>query len=430
MYSLFWNKRLKGTTAHRLILLVLVACVACASSSGGGFEVQSVAARGAGMGGVLSMLTGSPTAAYVNPASMTSLRGTYFSFGTTVTMPNFRFTEQGTGGSSTKMQTQALFPPNFCLIHTFDSGLGFGVTATIPYSIKTDWGVDWPGRRVIASSELRGIVVTPMMAFRATRAVSIGCGLNITAFRYTRSARVGAPAAQGNVEGTEQLQGDADAAYGFQAGLLVVPDQVFSFGFVYKSRSRVSIENGSVEYDWPADLLPGAALTTDKFSTSLTLPDKVHAGVSIRPFEALLLAGELEYVRWSSIDRVTISVGDPATKLIDDQEGWKDIVTAHIGAEFQLGEVALRAGITLDRSPIPDAQMRPSIPDGTRAAYTAGIGYAIGEGLTLDVALQSVVYDDRTITNAAVSSATGQPLNGTYVMNATVVGLNVSYSWK
>jgi long-chain fatty acid transport protein len=415
---------------HRFAMLVLFVCAAWVSSSGGGFEVQSVAARGAGMGGVLSMLSGSPTAAYVNPASMTTLRGTFFSIGTTVTLPNFRFTEQGSDGASTKMQSQALFPPNFCLMHTFDSGLGFGVTATIPYSSKTDWGVDWPGRRVISSSELRGIVVTPMFAFRATRAVSVGAGLNITAFRYTRSARVSAPPSQGSVEGTERMQGDGDAAYGFQAGVLVVPDQVFSFGFVYKSRSTVSFDEGSVEYDWPADLLPGSVVTTDKFSTSITLPDKVHAGMSIRPIEPLLLAGELEYVRWSSIDRVTLSVGDPATKLIDEQQGWKDVVTAHIGAEFQLGEVALRAGITLDRSPIPDAQMRPSIPDGTRTAYTAGIGYAIGEGLTLDVALQSVVYDDRTITNSAITSATGQPLNGTYMMNATVVGLNVSYSWK
>jgi long-chain fatty acid transport protein len=317
-----------------------------------------------------------------------------------------------------------------CLTHTFAGGLGLGIAATIPYSNKTDWGVEWTGRRVIAGSELRGIVITPMVSFKTSNVVSVGIGLNITTFRYIRSARVSAPPGTSSSEGTERMQGDGSTAYGFQAGLLVIPGNALSIGLAYKSRSRVTIENGSVDYEWPADVAQGTVPTSTQFATSFTLPDKIHAGVGFRPFAPLMLAGELEYVRWSSIDRLTLSVGSPATKLIDEQQGWRDVLIAHAGVELLLGDIALRAGVTLDHSPIPDAQVRPSIPDGDRTAYSGGIGYAIGEGLTLDVAFQSVRYDDRTITNSAITSVTGQPLNGTYVMSATVIGLNINYSWK
>jgi long-chain fatty acid transport protein len=419
------------TVVKALKCLVMVALTAAAARAGG-FEVQGMSARGAGMGGVMAMVTGNPTSAYLNPASLTYLRGTQFSIGTTVTLPDFRFAEEGGGGASTKMQTQVLFPPNLCLTHTFSSGLGFGIAATIPYSSKTDWGVEWVGRNVIAASELRGVVVTPMVSFRATRSVSVGIGVNITSFRFVRSSRVAiAGGTMVPLEGTERLQGDASMAYGLQVGMQVVPDDVFSFGFVYKSRSAVNVENGEVLYEWPSGHAPAAGSPAGTFATAFTLPDRIHAGVSFQPITPLLLVGELEYVRWSSIGRQVVTVNNsPVTSEIVAQQDWKDVLAAHAGVELSFGDVALRAGFMIDRSPISDAQLRPSIPDADRAAYTAGIGYAIGEGLDLDVALQIVEYSDRTITNSAITSAAGLPLNGTYKMSATVVGLNVSYSWK
>jgi long-chain fatty acid transport protein len=398
----------------------------------GGFEVLGISARSAGMGGSLSMLTGSPTGAYFNPATLTHLEGTQFSIGTTVTLPNFRFTENFDTGESTKMQTQVLFPPNVCLTHTFRSGLGVGIAATIPFSSKTDWGIDWVGRNVIAGSEFRALVLTPMVSFRATAALSVGIGLNVTSFRYVRSARL-IPAQTmepSGLEGTERMQADGSPAYGVQLGVLVAPSEVFSLGIAYRSRSKISIEDGSVVYEWPASAMPPPEYSATSFSTSMVLPDKIRAGISFRPVAPLLLVGELELSRWSSFEKQVVTVGDPATRVIEEQQDWKDVLGAHAGIELLVGDVALRAGVMLKKSPVPDAQLRPSMPDADCTAYTAGIGYIIGEGLTLDVALQSLDYHDRAITNSAVQSARGLPMNGTYIMSATVVGLNVSYSWK
>lgn len=412
-------------------LLLLLAALLHSRAAAGGFEAQSVMARSAGMGGVMATLTGNPASACVNPASLTYLHGTEFSIGTMVTLPNFRFTEEADPAASTKMQTQVLFPPNICLTHTFASGLGLGVSVTIPYSSKTDWGIDWAGRRITAGSEQRGIVVTPMLAFRATRSLSVGFGVNITSFRLTRSARIlQAVPVDALVEGTERMQGDGAAAYGLQVGMLLQPGEVLTLGLVYKTRSTVTISGGTVEYEWPATVHAGSLPAAEKFKTSFTLPDKIQAGLGISPIEGVLLSGELEFTRWSSIDAQVIDVGDPVSRQIVEQEGWRDILAAHLGAEIMIGEVALHAGIVFDRSPVSDEQLRPSIPDADRTAYTAGIGYPIGEGLTMDVAIQSVRYDDRVITNSVRKEPSGLPFNGTYAMSATVVGLNVSYSWK
>ena len=378
------------------------------------------------------MLTGSPISAYVNPASLTHLQGTQFSVGTMVTLPNFRFTENSDTGVSTKMQTQVLFPPNICLTHTFPSGLGLGLTATIPFSSKTDWGVDWIGRNLIAGSELRGLVFTPMLSFRATDALSFGIGINVTSFRYLRSSRLllRHTMEPSGAEGTERMEGNGTPAIGVQVGMMIVPNEVFSFGVAYRSRSTVSIEGGGVTYEWPASLVPPSEWATSTFSTSLTLPDKIHAGMSIRPAAPLLLTGELEFTRWSALGKQLVSVGIPTTHFIVEQQDWSDVLGAHAGIELLVGDLALRGGVMFNKSPVPDAQLRPSVLDANCTAYTAGVGYVIGEGLTLDVALQSLDYQDRTIAGSAVLSADGSPMNGTYEMSATLVGFNVSYSWK
>jgi long-chain fatty acid transport protein len=394
----------------------------------GGFDSPTISARGAGMGGVSVVLTGDPTSASANPALLSYLRGTQFSIGTTVELPNFRFTPEATPSQSTKMQTQVLFPPNLSLAYTFDSGVGLGVAVSNPYSAKTDWGTEWAGRRVIAGSEIRGFVVTPMMSVFLSRNVSAGIGVNITSFRYARSARVvyhGGDEAPG-VEGTERMQGTGTPSFGVQAGLLLSHGDMVRLGIVYKSRSCVSINDGFVTYEWPQS--SGDSLLTSQFSTSFTLPDRFSAGLSFRPFDFILLGAETEFVRWSSIDKLTL-VG-PGTEYRIDQEGWRDVLAVRAGVEITLGGLALRAGIILDHSPVTDAQVRPSVPDADRKAYTFGIGYGLGEGLTMDVALQTVKYDRRAISNSAVFSADGTPLNGVYDMSATNVCLNVSYSWK
>jgi long-chain fatty acid transport protein len=381
------------------------------------------------MGGVLTPLTDSPASIHVNPAGLGFLRGTHLSIGTTVSLPDFSFIGIAPSTKSSKMQTQVLFPPNICLTHTFESGFGFGISAKIPYSSKTDWGPEWVGNSVVIGTEMRGVEVTPVLAFRPVAWIAAGIGLNITSFRVRTSNLVPLSNLTGTPWGIRGFEGDAKTGYGVELGITAKPIDLLSIGLVYKSPVAISITNGKVAYQGlPAEV--GPQYPDARFTSAFTLPEQFIGGVGLRPFAGFLLTGELQYVRWSNFGPLQFRVEDGSGLLLTEQSGWDDVVTARAGVEIQLPGIALRAGYAFDRTPIPDLELGPSIPDANREVIGAGVGYEVGEGLTLDFAIQSIRYRERTVTTSRVLTESGTPFDGTYILSATVVGLNVSYSWK
>jgi long-chain fatty acid transport protein len=423
---------MRSLRTHQLLVLGIVVCMCRPALHAGGLDAPGISARSAGLGGATSALVGNPTFAYGNPASMAYLDGVQFSIGTTVGLPDYNFAPAASRMAATKMQSQVLFPPNLCLTYTFESGFGLGVGVTIPYSRKTGWGSDWIGRTAIVSSEVRGFVVSPMTSFNVSKSIAVGFGLDITSYRNARSARLAAISALDGslLEGTESMLGSSDPAVGVHIGALYFPDDAVCFGLAYTSRCRVGIDEGTVTYEWPATPADPELTKESRFSTSIVLPDRIRAGVSLRPFRFLMFTGEVEYTRWSSIGTQLITVGSPATRVLVEQRGWKDVASLHAGAEIVVGDVALRGGLLIDRSPVTDAELRPSVPDADRVAFTGGLGYKVGEGLVLDFALQLIRYADRKVTSSTVLGADGQPLTGTYTMSGTVLGLTLSYLWN
>jgi long-chain fatty acid transport protein len=421
---------IRGSFRLASILLCTLLVMGVPGAYGGGFLVGELSARGTGMGGILTPLTDNPTSIYVNPAALSFLQGTHLSLGTTVTLPDFGFTGIAPSTQFSKMQTQVLFPPNLCLTHTFESGFGFGISAKIPYSSKTEWGPEWVGNTVVIGTEMRGVEVTPVLAFRPTPRISVGIGLNLISFRVRTSDLVPlANGSGGTVWAIRGFEGDAKTGYGVEMGITAKPIDMLSFGLVYKSPVAISITDGKVAYQsLPPDLVP--QYPDKRFTSEFTLPQQLIAGVALRPFAGLLLAGEWQYVLWSDFGSMDFRVEDGSGLVLTQQAGWGDVLTARAGVELRLPDVVLRAGYAFDHTPVPDPELSPSIPDANREVLSVGLGYEVGEGLTLDFAFQSIRYRERTVTTSRVLTESGTPFNGTYQLSATVVALNVSYSWK
>jgi long-chain fatty acid transport protein len=405
------------------------------AANGGGFLVGELSARGTGMAGILTPLTDDPASIHVNPAGLGFLKGTHLSLGTTVTLPEFGFIGIAPSTQFSKMQAQVLFPPNICLTHTFESGWGFGVSAKIPYSSKTEWGQDWVGNTIVIGTEMRGVEVTPVIAFRPTPLIALGIGLNIVSFRVRTSDLIQlthVPFDSGSTEPTWRIrgfEGDPENGYGVEIGATFKPVEILSIGLAYKSPVAISITDGKVAYQGvPAELVP--QYPEARFTSAFTLPGQFIAGVGIRPFAGFLLVGELQYVRWSDFESLQFRMEDGSGLILTEQAGWGDVLTSRAGVELHLPELVLRAGYAFDRTPVPDPDLRPSVPDAHREVLSAGIGYEVGEGLTLDFAFQSIRYRERTVTTSQVLTDGGTPFNGSYLLSATVVGLNVSYSWN
>ncbi len=285
------------------------------------------------------------------------------------------------------------------------------------------------GNTIVIGTEMRGVEVTPVIAFRPTPLIALGIGLNIVSFRVRTSDLVPIANTTGTPWAIRGFEGDPENGYGVQIGATLKPVDILSIGLAYKSPVAISITDGKVTYQGlPAELMP--QYPEARFTSQFTLPGQFIAGVGLRPFAGFLIAGELQYVQWSDFESLQFRMEDGSGLILTEQAGWGDVLTSRVGVELHLPELVLRAGYAFDRTPIPDPELRPSVPDANREVLSAGIGYEVGEGLTLDFAFQSIRYLERTISTSRVLTDGGTAFNGTYLLSATVVGLNVTYSWK
>ncbi len=399
-----------------------------ATGIGGGFQINDVSARATSLGGAVVASLEDPAAVHVNPAILSSLSGTNLSFGAMAVMPTYSFTGPAPAGTSTNMLSQAVFAPNIALTFAPAGPFAFGVTAAIPYMLKTEWEPSWVGSRVVTKMEMRSVVVSPAVGYRVFEGLDVGLGLNIVSSKVLMSNRIGfepltVPDGTATYEGTSRLD------YGFQAGVVYRPFEALTLAVAYRSRVRVAVVDGSATFlDVPSSR--SASYANGPVSTSYVTPENLHAGASIRLGEAITLHGEAQFVRWSAFDQIVIDFADPATNDIILVENWKDAIVLRAGAEFMLGGATLRAGFFFDRSPIPNEYFRPSIPESDRTGISAGIGSMIGANLRLDFALAYVKLSDRAVSTSRVEYLPGQYLNGAYTGSGTIAGLNVSYRWN
>jgi long-chain fatty acid transport protein len=416
----------------RLVSVSVALFLAVATALGGGFQVSDHSARAMGVGGAFVATVNDVSSLYANPAGMSFMGGTHLSIGTTIMMPDNSFTFADPPGSDSKTQTQVIFPPNFSLSHTFEGGYGVGVSASVPYSLRNDWSPDWPGGRVTTHSEIRVVFVSPAFSVNVFRSLSLGFSLNVAWARLVMDRRIGFDAL-GEPDGSQSLHGSAETSYGFTAGLLYHPNEFWTLGAAYRSRTANSIENGNATYaEIPTDQM--ANFPNSNFSTTLTTPDHLSGGISIHPAHWLYAEGEVQYVFWSALSSVTLDFVDariqsnPAIeKSIPLQ--WNNSISARGGIEISLGDVNLRAGYAFEQTPVPDPYMRPSFPDANRNVFSGGIGYAVSEDLRLDFAFSIAKFKNRSVTNSLVEYQPGAYLNGTYTSSLTMIGINMSYSW-
>lgn len=421
----------------RSLLVFIILFLYATAAEAGGFQVSDHSARAMSLGGALVAAPNDASSVYANPSAMSFLSGTHLSVGTLIMVPEYKFTLSSDPGRTWKTQSQVLFPPNVALTHTFGGGLAFGVSVAVPFSVKNDWGADWPANRVTTGSEIRVLFVSPTVSARILPSLSLGASLNVT-FSHLRSSRRIVhdvpPNGVGIVNnGNQILDGSGKTRFGFTAGFLFHPSAVWSLGAAYRSRISIPVENGNVTFDGiPAPV--ASKWPNSTFSTTMTIPDHVSGGIGIRPFEGLYLGGEVQYMYWSALSSMALAFGDAALTGNPNVEknlplNWKNSFTARTGIEITVGDVSLRAGYCYEQTPVPDEYMRPSIPDANRRSISGGIGYAVSADLRLDFACSFVKYAERLVANSLVEYLPGEYLNGTYASALTMIGINMSYSW-
>src|SRR5690606_10822112 len=118
-------------------------------------------------------------------------------------------------------------------------------------------------------------------------------------------------------------------------------------------------------------------------------------GVAVHPIQSLKLLADYQFTGWESfgVAEIDFEEGGPDTELVLD---YQDTHTFLFGAEYAAADdLDLRAGFRFNTAAEKDASVSPFLPEAERNYYSAGVGYDLGRGLSIDLGYQAIVQSDR-----------------------------------
>jgi long-chain fatty acid transport protein len=404
------------------LTLALMAVLAANVAHAAGFQLQNQNAAGTGLAfaGQAANAEDASTV-FFNPAGMTLLpAGQNISLGGTIIDRSVKFTDTGTspmpvinpatnaptgafhavGGNSGNGGGESLVP-NFFYTRSLNARtvLGLGVSAT--YGSETEYDTNFAGRFSGRYTSIHQININPSVAYKVNDQVSIGMGLNYakneTEFRQT-TPYVGAP---------EAILKGKDSAWGWNAGVMFKLDERTRVGVSYRSKMKFDLQGS----------LTVAALGVNKpIHAELNTPDNLSIAFSHKLNDKLEILGDVTRTGWATLQ--TLKAVNTSTGATENQLNYnlKNTWRAGLGAKYQYdGKWSLRAGVAVDKTPVPDASSRTmTVPDADRTWLALGARMKLDDKSSVDFGYARILMKD--------SSTQRQVLSGTGVVLQNVRG--------
>jgi long-chain fatty acid transport protein len=420
------------TCTSRIMIPMLCAALA-APALGDGFRNPSEGAAAQGRAGMRVAYGDDATAVTHNPASLMDLEKAELTAGATIAFVEVDFTDALTGAGDTSEDPWRVLPYVYGAWPIRDGRTVIGLGLHLPYGQYSKWDANnvFKGRSAYYA-KMTTLDFTPVLATRLTDRIYIGAGPDLIWSQLELeqivpfSMMLGDPAAP---DGTMLADGDG-FALGAHAGLtwLISANQRFAVSY----RAPFSVEykgDFEIENGLPPALLPPPLTTASDFETEIEFPAVVVFGYGWQATETLRLEANVEWVEHSCNDVIVLDAGNnnlllnpptvpnPLAPAALPQD-WDDVWTVGLGLDWRFApEWILRAGWTYLPTPVPEANMAPTLPDSDRHLLALGLGYETGRH-TVDLACVVTVADDATVVNPL------NPVPGTYAFTSQVFGLS------
>ena len=405
---------------------VATGALCCLASLGGlmqqaqasGFQLREQSAEGLG-----NAFAGSSAKAqdlstiFYNPAGMALLDGNGAQGEVAYIMPKATLSGTATrnaavggaktGGSSGGDAGVDTALPSFYAMMSVNPDLKLGLAINTPFGLETNYDTDWVGRYQALRSKLMTMDITPSVAYRLNKQLSIGGGLNLQYISATLTNAVDNRLAGSASDGTAKVKGD-DWGAGVNLGVMYEFTPTSRIGLNYRSRVQHQLE-GTVQYTNVVNAGALSRLLNSDATAKVTTPDIVSLGAyhEISPQWAVM--GEVQYTNWSLFDHLTVDATSGADSYVN--EDWKDTYFVSFGATYKPAERwKLQSDIGYDMSPVPEAHRTARIPDQDRLWLSVGAGYQLTPNLALNGAYTHIFVKDAQI-NETTSFGT---LTGSY----------------
>ena len=378
-----------------------------------GFQVMTQGARASGMGLAFTAVADDPTAIFYNPAGMGFLSHYEASTGgsllTRVT-GDFQGANPYPGPSATEhYQKQSFLLPNVYAVMPLTHDLNFGLGIFAPYGLGLRWENPntYSGRFISQNAVIKSADINPTFSYRVSPQIALGFGVDY------RLSKVQLEKDQAAINPFTNSVADiahvklntnltSNHGWGFNAGILVKPCDMVSFGASYRSKIRINYDldatfiqrlTGNAPFDAK---VAGQIPANQKATTSIEFPSTLNFGVAVNLMGgALTLAGEADWTQWSTFQ--TLDINFPSTPALNLHRAnlWKDSWAYRGGLQYKVTKnFAVRAGYYYDKTGQPTADAGPILSDSNRNAFTFGFGYNT-ESWGVDVGDVFIKFKDR-----------------------------------
>jgi long-chain fatty acid transport protein len=358
-----------------------------------------------------------------NPACLTRLSGRQIYTGASGIRISSEY-ESPTGQSEKTLSQTFTQPYLFYAAQLGESDSRFGIGFFSPFGIGgRKWSDLGLTRYAGTENTISTFMVNPTFAYRLTSSFSAAVGADYM-YSEAESATMIDQSALGATDGklTSKARG---TGWGYNAGALFTPSENLRVGVVYRSKIKIAYEGSARLSNIAPALQPlfGGEGYTTAMKTELTFPDILSFGVMYRASGSLVVALDLEQMRWSRFGASIVDLANevPAAGFTDriSVMDWHDVWFVKAGVEFKVADgLFLRGGYSHTPSPAPEHTLAPGDPDSDAQNLSAGLGWASGRTVVDVFALKSF-YKKRTVNNAVLS--------GRYSNDMRVAGLSVGY---
>ena len=422
---------MKTTVRLRLGFCCFILFVVITTQAGAtGFLIPDQSPRAIGQVDVFVAQADDPSAIFYNPAGLSQLKDTQALAGFSAVLP--RAKHKSFSGAKENNITEEYFP--FFVYLCSDLGtdpLRVGLGVNTPFGMGCEWSKTGFSRYWSTRAEMGLINVNPTITYLITSELSVGVGVDyyyselINERQVDFGAFVGMP---GEMDGSFRSKGYGDG-WGYNAGVLYRPSSRHSFGLTFRSGVNVSYHGNAHFNSIPAFLSPLPELSS-RFSTEIDLPPLASFGYAFYPLPELKLEIDVNWAGWKTFRQLEVDFTEESPFFADQviEKDWHNAMYYGLGAEYRiLEQLALRTGLGLMESPIPERTFDTTVVRTRQYAVSVGASYD-NYPLRIEVACLGAFGENRRIENT-VGNDVGADLSGYYRNNSYIVSLSGSYAF-
>lgn len=378
---------------------------------------------------------------WYNPAGMIRLKHQQLSIGGTIINTNIPFSgtvETNTVNPGAPVTVNAQgggfnFVPNMHYVAPINDDIAVGFGINVPFGLKTDYGAGTNLRYVATLTKIQAIDITPAIAFRLNRVISLGIGLD---FAYVQGEfnQVAGLAAGPNpaANDTTSVNKGHDWGKGAHFGLLAQFTPSTRFGLAYHTQI-VNHMKGASTFKGPlANGVTGGTEINNNLRTDFTLPAWTEFSAFHQIDKKWSIMGTVMYTQWSVFKQLTLrnvaAVTANDTRIVVN-ENYRNTWNVALGAHYQATQKwLLKAGVGWDETPSRTAQRNVQLPDSNRIALALGAQYQVFKNLFLDAGYTHL-FSNKAAVNVTqrVDIATTTTI-GSVKGDANIIGLQLIWN--